>query len=360
MRNVLVTLADSNYIDQAKQLFSSVYWNAEWDGDYLLLAHDISEDELLWFREKGILIYNCDDVFDRNNKNTRYPMSVFSKSYLFKEYFKQWKKIVYLDADIIVTYSLNELLKIEKFGAKPDLDMDLYYQIRLCIDSKSQDDNLIKSSISRLQQKYDLTIKSFNSGVMIIDSSIIDYNSFDNLKKLLNEYIEILGFADQFLLNLYMYKKWEPIDYYYNTFCINQMVLRQETINPVLHFVSHDNKPWNKDHTYFNLWKSNLDKAENINLKEVQKLKKVYTEKELNKSRKILKKIEDRHSKNLKLNFLTEELDQYYLRGNMKRFRSDLISKMIKGYSKEYNRFIPYFFISYIPTEIKKKLKKIF
>jgi len=28
-KNVLITLADENYIDQAKQLFSSVYWNAE-------------------------------------------------------------------------------------------------------------------------------------------------------------------------------------------------------------------------------------------------------------------------------------------------------------------------------------------
>jgi hypothetical protein len=28
-RNLLVTLADKNFVDQTKQLFSSVYWNAE-------------------------------------------------------------------------------------------------------------------------------------------------------------------------------------------------------------------------------------------------------------------------------------------------------------------------------------------
>ena len=56
---VLVTLADKNYIDQAKQLFSSVYWNAGWKGDYMLLAHEVPEKDLNWFREKGILVKKC-------------------------------------------------------------------------------------------------------------------------------------------------------------------------------------------------------------------------------------------------------------------------------------------------------------
>ena len=41
----MVTLADENYIDQAKQLFSSVYWNSGWKGDYMLLAHNIPESK---------------------------------------------------------------------------------------------------------------------------------------------------------------------------------------------------------------------------------------------------------------------------------------------------------------------------
>ena len=45
-QNLLVTLADKNYIQQAKQLFSSVYWNAGWKGDYMLWAHEIPEEEL--------------------------------------------------------------------------------------------------------------------------------------------------------------------------------------------------------------------------------------------------------------------------------------------------------------------------
>jgi hypothetical protein len=49
--NLLVAIADANHIDQAKQLFSSVYFNAGWKGDYMLMAHEIPEKELLWFRD---------------------------------------------------------------------------------------------------------------------------------------------------------------------------------------------------------------------------------------------------------------------------------------------------------------------
>jgi hypothetical protein len=54
-RHLLATLADEAFLDQARQLFSSVYWKARWRGDYLLLAHEIPEGKLAWFRERGIL-----------------------------------------------------------------------------------------------------------------------------------------------------------------------------------------------------------------------------------------------------------------------------------------------------------------
>jgi hypothetical protein len=41
-KKLLVTLADEKYIDQAKQLFSSAYWNGGWDGDFMLLSYEYS------------------------------------------------------------------------------------------------------------------------------------------------------------------------------------------------------------------------------------------------------------------------------------------------------------------------------
>ncbi|HZL42655.1 MAG TPA: hypothetical protein VFD66_05190, partial [Verrucomicrobiae bacterium] len=76
-----MTLADRNFLPQAKQLFSSVYWNAGWAGDYMLLAHEVPEDQLQWFQDKGILIRNVKPLFAREFGNERlmYPGIVTSK-----------------------------------------------------------------------------------------------------------------------------------------------------------------------------------------------------------------------------------------------------------------------------------------
>jgi len=55
MDSVLVTGCDENYLDAAKALFSSTYFNGNWKGDYMLFHTGIPENELKWFMEKGIL-----------------------------------------------------------------------------------------------------------------------------------------------------------------------------------------------------------------------------------------------------------------------------------------------------------------
>jgi hypothetical protein len=114
--NLLVTLADSMFVQQAKQLFSSVYWNAGWKGDYMLLAHEIPEKELKWFSNKGILIKRCKLLHDQPTSIRCNPVAL-DKFYLFTPEFRKWKNIVFLDADMIVKSSLEGLTKIKGFGA---------------------------------------------------------------------------------------------------------------------------------------------------------------------------------------------------------------------------------------------------
>ena len=115
-RDLIVTLADSKFLPQVKQLFSSVYWNAGWKGDYMLLAHQIPEDELKWFRDKGILIKKCEPLFDKSIGRDYSPI-VLDKLYLFETEFKKWKNVIYLDSDIIVRVSLDKLTKIKGFAS---------------------------------------------------------------------------------------------------------------------------------------------------------------------------------------------------------------------------------------------------
>ena len=124
-KNLLVTLADKKYILLAKQLFSSVYWNAGWKGDYMLLSHEISEDDLKWFRDKGILVKKCKPLHE--NAIFYYPPVVLDKFYLFTEEFKKWKNVVFLDADIIVKAPLERLTSIKYLEATRDINFSKLY-----------------------------------------------------------------------------------------------------------------------------------------------------------------------------------------------------------------------------------------
>ena len=72
-KHLLVAIADKGYIDQVKQLFSSVYFNAGWKGDYMLMAYEIPENDLEWFRKKGILVRKCGPLHNGTASGIEYP-----------------------------------------------------------------------------------------------------------------------------------------------------------------------------------------------------------------------------------------------------------------------------------------------
>jgi len=121
-KNLLVTIADKNYFEKAKQLFSSVYFNAGWQGDYMILvpSKDKNEPGLEWFRKKGILVKVLEplykDIIESVPRN-----DVILKFHLFTPEFKKWGHIIFLDVDIIVRASLDELTKVKGFAGVPDI-----------------------------------------------------------------------------------------------------------------------------------------------------------------------------------------------------------------------------------------------
>lgn len=361
-RNVLITLSDEGHLDQAKQLFSSVYWNAAWTGDYLLLAHDVPEEKLGWFKQKGIEVYKCEPLDDKRREDV-YPTTVFSKFYIFKEYFKKWQKVIFLDADIIVTYSLDELLETGGFAAKSDFRTDLQHQVNLCYNVDIGDWSLINKALARLRLDYDLKEMSFNSGVMVFDTDIIKENSFFELTELLQKYREILNFGDQLVLNLFMYRKWKSFDDCYNAFPLDKRTRKaffeEKIAMPVLHFLGPKNKPWQDDSEFLQLWKANLDKAEQMDLRKVIPLKNKFTDEELAKSKRAVVANEKPFVLASRHYFDFRELDTLYLFHKMKDFRRLLLKGLIEQYSKDYNRFIPYYFISFIPIPLKALIKKV-
>ena len=92
--------------------------------------------------------------------------------------------------------SLDELTKVKSFGAVLDIGL---LKIAKNINQKN------KKLFMEIQKNYQLNTKSFNAGVLIFNTNIIDDKSFTELKKLFRKYSEISLWADrQFLICIFI------------------------------------------------------------------------------------------------------------------------------------------------------------
>lgn len=271
-KKLLVTLADGNYIEQAKQLFSSVYWNAGWQGDYMLLAYGISQGDLAWFKEKGILVRECEPILKESETCIGHaPLTTLSKFYLFTPEFKKWGNIIFLDGDIIVRRSLDNLARTEGFGAVRILNI-----FRTNLKGQFQDrDKNNRHLFEQLESRYDLKRPAFNSGVMAFNSDIISDRDFSELKEILSRFQDIINISEETVLNIFFYEKWRELSQVYNV-CPSYEIFfsgsRPDALKgTVLHTYSNfpGGKPWNPRSPLYVEWKSNLARAETIDLARV-------------------------------------------------------------------------------------------
>jgi len=265
-RNLIATLSDKNYVDQAKQLFSSVYFNAGWKGDHMLLSHNIPEKELKWFKDKGILVKKCKPLYNKKTA-TAYVLTNLSKFYLFTEDMKKWQNIVYLDADIIVRASLDDLTRVKGFAAVMDLVLPkLYFHIQI---SKKLFENL---------KGYDLKSPAFNAGVMTFSTDLIEKDTFSKMKELFEKYGKNINIPDQATLNLFFYQKWKKLPLIYNVYS-NSLIIYSIIIGKVhgiiLHFTGgragNSKTLTSKKHRFYKEWRYNLDRADKIDLSKIPK-----------------------------------------------------------------------------------------
>lgn len=269
---VLATLANDRYIDQAKQLFSSAYFQGGWVHDFILLGQNISKKNREWFTNKGIYVYDCKPLWPRNIGSYNLSSTALSKFYLFKPFFKKWEKIIFLDADILVKSLLEDLTKVTHFAAVPDCIkitniLLKYWCTNVGYQFFNRNNNL--KLFKELENTIDLTADSFNTGVMVIPTKSIQEDTFHKLKLLFNKYKNIAATGDQTILNLYFYKNWKRLSYIYNS-SVHSLPYyygfdagKMQTA--VLHFLGNNVKPWNKKSIFYTEWKSNLKRAEIIN-----------------------------------------------------------------------------------------------
>jgi lipopolysaccharide biosynthesis glycosyltransferase len=260
--NVLVTLANEEYIDQAKQLFSSVYLHSGWEGDYVLLFDGLNSEKLSWFTDRGIIVHIVGDDLIRKKWNIRFSLTTLCKFYLFTDYFKKWKRVVYLDADIIVRGSLQYLVSSKNMflGAN---------NFHFTLSTEFRDDEVKKE----LSLFYELDRKSFCSGVMSFNTSIVTDDDFGNLVSLYDKYGHGVACADQGILNLFFYEIWDVLPFRFN---VSPNQITQYKVYPdyftfhfsifngnIIHLLGFP-KPWEKKSDFYGEWKKNLDLANSI------------------------------------------------------------------------------------------------
>jgi lipopolysaccharide biosynthesis glycosyltransferase len=264
-KNVLVTLADKNFIPQAKQLFSSAYWNGGWQGDFLLLAHEIPEEDLRWFREKGILVFPCKALSEKSIAGVEHPSVVLDKFYLFTPFFKKWKRVIFLDADIIIRASLEELVHIEEPFSSPNAHGTSLRQE--FIKRNKANRKLFKT----LERKYPLFGRAFNSGIMAIKTGNVEADSFEKLMNLYQRFGTLNKYGEEATINLLFYRKWHRISDLFNVYpfrthrAYRMPYEKMEGI--IFHFVREVMaKPWLPASFFHDEWVRNLEKADAIDI----------------------------------------------------------------------------------------------
>ncbi len=258
-KNLLVTLSDASHIEQAKQLFSSVYWNAGWKGDYLLLANEVPESELAWFRAKDIFVYECQTLVRDYVGRQKHPPVVVSKLYLFTQFFKQWDTIVFLDSDIIVRSSLEALTDIRGFAAPDATGIDLGGEFY------PSDRKLFQE----LKSAFALSGPAFNTGVFVFSTDIIEGDTFDRLMRLFDRFGTLNACGEEGTLNLFLKERRQELPIAYNMYPMyaeTVLGVKQDKFEAIIVHFATTVKPWSEKSSFYREWADTLSKADRIDL----------------------------------------------------------------------------------------------
>ena len=201
----------------------------------------------------------------------RWPTTVLSKLYLFTTEFKKWDQVVFLDADIIVRASLEDLTNINGFAAHEEGPLS----VRL-----DRTHPLLKT----LKKKYDIKSKALCGSIFAFSTDIIKKNTFSELKNLLKRYEPLIR-NDESILNLFFYKNYQKIPESFNV-GINYLpdVKPRDIKGIIIHFamsLKRSEKPWFPESYFYKEWKNNLEKAELIDIDKILPPHKIWTKKEI-------------------------------------------------------------------------------
>ena len=242
MKNeVVVLVADKNYKEHAKSLFVNIKKEGQWDGDYCLLTNMV-EDEYREFVDKGIYV-----------KQINMSNPFYVKFSVFDSFFKQWKKVMYLDCDILINESLSKIQNLDEVDMYCDGEKNTVrdlFSMWYCgglseqVNGKHFNTNMDQESIEDLDKHFNVEKFCFNSAFMyfntklINDSTVIELENLRERFKKINFHVGLTEGTDQPILNLLLLNNWTQIPNKYVSYFGDQ------DSNTIVSHYCHWSAPW--------------------------------------------------------------------------------------------------------------------
>ena len=231
----LVFTIDSRFVQHFTATVVSVLENNKDLKVNIYVLHDIEDQTefnkvVLFVKEKyktvihGIYVENA--VFDRYRVSLHYSKAVYYRLIITELLPGFIDTVLFLDADIIVNGSLNELANY-KFNAG---------EFILAVKNVS-----IENNVKRLNDIGFPVTKYFNAGVLLINvKAWRDAKVSGRLIDLADRYMDKIDWWDQDILNIYFYDTWKEMDAKYNTL----IYADQLPENPIILHYAGQEKPW--------------------------------------------------------------------------------------------------------------------
>lgn len=253
---VLVTLADEGFLDQARQLFACVHFQAGWEGDLLLLAHDVPEAKIEDFVARGIHVQPCADWLGAERGRDFHPPTVLSKFDVFGPALRRWEQVVYLDGDMMFWASIERLARVRGLHAVCE---------RRPLGAQYSQRHAHPQLGAELDARFSMDAFAFNSGLLAFATRDVEPDAPQRLRELYLRYRECQAhpFGDQPALNLHFYGRWKVLPDFYAAIrdhSARWFHLEEDQLRMIgKHFAGYP-RPWQEGHPLREQWRANLER----------------------------------------------------------------------------------------------------
>ncbi len=231
--NVITAVCNSIGAKHTAALFGALRSIGRWEGDILLFAIDMSNEEVDYFEKRGIKVYTIVKYYPWNNK---YKLNVFLSLV------RIWDKVLYLDADHVIKGDINTVFENNEGTCFISENKPLWQQIF---------NEYSIELFGNLPSICNMGADSFCAGTILFDSEIVKHN--DQTKhEILNicQYIPLEKvYNDQPLLNVYFCEKWNNL---------KGVSLVNDAPDSVALHTTHWHAPWSPATTYHSEYLSGL------------------------------------------------------------------------------------------------------